>query len=375
MRDDLAEEVQGDLDEKFYSVVKNKSLFRAKLNYWYEVFNYLRPFAIRNLKILYFNDYAMFQSYFKIGWRNILKHKTFSFINVFGLALAMSVCMLIILMLVDQKSYDQFNLKKDRTYRILSKRLQSTKPNASSPVPLANALKNEYPIVEETTTLTLGVGGDAIYDEKSVEIRGFFADPSFFKVFNYELEKGNEEKALANPNSIVITSAFAQLLFGTEDPMGKTIEFIDRGLNIVSMVGKESPPQRLGSYSVAGVISDKNYKSHLKFDALVSSASMNALYGEEKIKDITLDWSTYSGAFTYVVLKPGKGVSDLRAALDDIAVHYYKDIEHLKGFKLIEQRLTDITPGIFVGNPTSLSLPIEVYYFLSLLAQIGRAHV
>lgn len=368
LRDDLAEEVLGDLEEKFYAVSKDRSVFGPGMHYWYEVFNYLRPFAIQKSRVLYINSYDMFQSYFKIGWRNILKYKAFSFINVSGLALAMSVCMLIILMLVDQKSYDQFHEKKDRTYRILSKRPGSKKPNASSPVPLANTIKNDYPIVEETTTLILGVGGDAIYEQKSVEMRGFFAEPTFFNVFSFELENGNRDKALESPNSIVITSQFAHLLFGDENPIGKTIEVIDRGLGIINRLGgQETPPVRWGSYNITGVIADKKYKSHLRFDVLVSSSSRKVLQDENKVNDISLDWATYSQAFTYVVVRPGTVVEDLRTSLNEIATLHYKGSEHLKDFKLIEQKLTSITPGIFVGNPASLSLPIEVYYFLSLL--------
>jgi putative ABC transport system permease protein len=310
----------------------------------------------------------MLFSYLKIGIRNIVKYKVFSFINLFGLALAMSACMLIVLMLVDQKSYDQFNEKRDRTFRILSMRKGSAKPNASSPFPLASTLKASYPIIEEATSLRLGVGGDALYDEHTVPMRGFFADPSFFNVFDYELEKGSKDKALELANSVVITSAFANLLFNEENPVGKTIEFTDRGLGIINMLGKEVPPVRWGSYVVTGVIADKNYKSHLKFDALVSSSSMKVLQDEKKIEDITQDWATYSRTYTYIVLASGKSANDLNTALTDIVAQKYKKIEHLQGFKLIEQGLTSITPGIYVGNPSSLSLPIDVYYYLASLA-------
>jgi putative ABC transport system permease protein len=370
LRHELSEEVQGDLEEKFLVTAKNKSVLRAQLNYWYQTINYLRPFAIRKTKIVYINDYAMFQSYFKIAWRNILKYKTFSFINVCGLALAMSVCMLIILMLGDQSSYDNFHKKADRTYRVLSKRPQSAKPNASSPHPLGETLEREYEIVEETTTLTLGVGGDAIYDQKSAEMRGFFAEPSFFNVFGYELKYGNKETALDDPGSIVITDEFAHLLFGDEDAIGKSIEFVDRGLDIIAMGKKESPPVDFGTYTVTGVIAHENYKSHLKFDGLVSSSSIRELVAKGKMEDIRMDWATYSRAFTYVVLAHGKTQRNLAAVLNDVAAHHYRDIEHLKGFKLLEQKLTRITPGIFVGNPTTLSLPVEAYYFLSILALV-----
>src|SRR5690349_8116295 len=87
LRDDLAEEVLGDLDEKFYTLVQNRSVFKAKLNYWYQTMNYLRPFAIRKSRPAYLNQYDMIQSYFKVSWRNMMKQKMYSFIKIGGLAL------------------------------------------------------------------------------------------------------------------------------------------------------------------------------------------------------------------------------------------------------------------------------------------------
>ena len=313
----------------------------------------------------------MFQSYFKIGWRNILKYKAFSFINVFGLALAMSVCMLIMLMLNDQKSYDQFHEKKDVTYRILSKIKRSAKPNASSPFPLASAMKENYPIVEESTHLVPGVGGEAIYRQQSTELRGFFADASFFNVFNFQLERGNSNKALVSPNSMVITKKVADVLFNDEDPVGKTVEFSDRGLRIIKFdFGTEtgSSPVSWGTFTVTGVLDLERYKSHLKFDVLISTASFSVLVSEGKIADYTDDWQNYSRCYTYVALKPGSSEQDLTASLNEVVENKYKSFEDLEGFRLIPQKLTHITPGIFVGNPTSLQLPIEAYYFLGCLA-------
>src|SRR5688500_5849534 len=118
LRDDLAEEVLGDLEENFYSLVKKKSLFRARMNYWYQVFNYLRPFAIRKSRSLRLNDCAMFQHYFKISWRNMLKSKGYSFINVSGLSIGLACCMLIFLYTKDEISYDRFHDKKDRIHQL-----------------------------------------------------------------------------------------------------------------------------------------------------------------------------------------------------------------------------------------------------------------
>src|SRR5277367_6820869 len=102
----------------------------------------------------------MFLHYLKVGLRNILKYKVFSFINVAGLAAALSVCMLIMLMLADQKSHDQFHVNKDRIYRLLSDKADFRNPYATTPVPLAAAVKGELPAVELATHLIMGVGGD-----------------------------------------------------------------------------------------------------------------------------------------------------------------------------------------------------------------------
>ncbi|MBC7920600.1 MAG: ABC transporter permease [Ferruginibacter sp.] len=305
----------------------------------------------------------MFYNYLKVGIRNLLRYKVFSFINVFGLAVAMSVCLLLILMLADQKSYDQFHAKKDRIYRILWDKENSKAPSAATPFPLAGTLKNDYPIVEETTQLTRGVGGDVIYNQRSQEMRGYFADASFFKVFSYPLEKGNERSTLVLPNSMVITSAYAHRLFGDENPIGKTVQFVDRG------GGLDSPPVNWGLYTITGVIANKNHKSHLKFDFLISSSSRKALYEENKTDDLTNRWES-NQCYTYALLDPDKNGSDLTVSLNDLVRRKRDEFKDVKGFKLMAQPLTKITPGRLVSNEPSYSLPIVAYYFLSLLALV-----
>jgi putative ABC transport system permease protein len=118
LRNDLAEEVQGDLEENFYTTVKNKSPLRAQLNYWYQVMNYLRPFAIRKTKNIYINDYAMFQNYFKIGWRNMKRNVGYTFINVGGLAVGMAVAILNGLWIWDELSFNKYYENYDRIAQV-----------------------------------------------------------------------------------------------------------------------------------------------------------------------------------------------------------------------------------------------------------------
>src|ERR1051325_8929168 len=108
----------------------------------------------------------MIKNYVLIAFRNIRKYRMFSFINIFGLALAMSVCLLIILMLADQNRYEQFNSRKDRIYRILTHSPGGRQPYATSPFPLGSYLESNYPIVEEAVTLLPGVTGDVQYQQK-----------------------------------------------------------------------------------------------------------------------------------------------------------------------------------------------------------------
>ena len=315
----------------------------------------------------------MFWNYLKVAGRNLLKHKVFSFINIFGLAIAMSVCLLIILMLADQNQYDEFHSKKDRIYRIVSRQESSGPPTATTAIPLAKALKTDYPIVERSTHLIGGVGGDATYDQNTLTVRGFFVDSSFLQIFDFELEQGNKKTALQSANSMVITSDYAQRLFGEENPLGKVVEFEDRGLLHLDIGGIDKPPTPWGRFVITGVIADKKYKSHLQFNVLVSEASMDKLYQEEKMHDESKNWANYWRTYTYVLLEPGKKMNDLELTLTDLVGRKYADLEYPKDYELIAQNLEDITPGKFMNNMSSFRMPIEAYYLLSFLALIIMA--
>jgi putative ABC transport system permease protein len=310
----------------------------------------------------------MLFNYLKVGLRNLLKHKAFSFINVFGLAAAMSVCMLIMLMLADQRSYDQFNANKESTYRILCDKPDLKHPYATSPFPLAGRLKTENPAVKDATHLLMGVGGDALYKGRSAEMRGYFADTAFFNVFSFELGKGSSDQALSAPNSMVLSAAAARRLFNDEDPIGKTVEFSDRGLSVFSGSSESSAPVKWGIFTVTGVIADKEYRSHLTFDVLVSQSSIPGLVSAKKMADPGADWTNFFRCFTYAVLAPGKSEADLNASLNRMVLPTYAPFPDLKGFKMMGQKLTHISPGIILGNEPGIVLPRVVYYFLSVLA-------
>src|ERR1700744_2726431 len=134
----------------------------------------------------------MLGSYLKVGIRNILKHKTFSLINVFGLAAAMSVCMLIIMIIADQRGYDQFHVNKDRIYRIQTVGKNGNELHtASSALPLAELLRRDYSGIEASAALMRQIGGDLNYNDRMASGGGYFADGNLFRVMDFRLEEGD----------------------------------------------------------------------------------------------------------------------------------------------------------------------------------------
>ncbi|HPM32190.1 MAG TPA: ABC transporter permease [Chryseolinea sp.] len=369
----LLKYIEGDLIELYDERVKAFGKRKADRKFIIDVLLLFRPGIIRPTEgYKKLNQYDMFSNYFKVGIRNILKYKTFSFINIFGLAVAMSVCMLIMLMLADQDRYDQFHEKKDRIYRILSDQEGSRQPYATSPYPLAHALKADYPIIEQATNLTPGVGGDVSYQKNVTEMCGYFAEPSFFSIFSFELEEGDKLSALSSPFSMVISREVATKLFGNETAVGKVVDFSDRQLPFpVDFDGVSSAASPWGSFTITGVIDESKYVSHLTFDVLVSSSTRESFVADKKTDDLSNNWEWYFRSYTFVLLDEDKNTADLSAALNDLVIRKYANLKSdlTKGFKLQPQALEDVALGL-TGNDTNNRMPLIGYYFLWALALV-----
>ncbi|MBL7865928.1 MAG: ABC transporter permease [Cyclobacteriaceae bacterium] len=365
--------IEGDLLEFYTERSKSSGQRIADLRFIIDVLLLCRPSIIRPAEgHNQLNNYGMLKNYFKVGFRNILKYKVFSFINVFGLAVAMSVCMLIMLMLADQLRYDQFNTKQDRIYRILSDYEGSRQAYATSPFPLADVLRSDYPIIQASTRLTPGIGGDVNVDQRFAEMRGYFAEPEFFTIFSFDLESGDKKTALSSPRTMVITRALANKLFSNENPVGKRVEFADRQLPFPQdFDGVGTAPKPWGSFTITGVLDESRYVSHLKFDVLVSASTRDALVDEKKLGDLSNSWDSYFRTYTFVLLKEEAEEHDLATILKDFATRQYANStsDLTKGFKLIPQPLSEVALGL-TGNDTNNRMPLIGYYFLSALAMV-----
>ncbi|MBL0741963.1 FtsX-like permease family protein [Chryseolinea lacunae] len=368
---DLVAPIEGDLHELYQQRVQARGKGHANRRFMIDVLLLFRPSMMRPFQPFYFiNPYSMFRNYFTVSIRNILKYKVFSFINVFGLAVAMSVCMLIILMLGDRSQYDAFHEKKDRIYRVLSNYKNSRQSYATTAFPLASTFKAEYPVAEETVNLTPGFGGDAVYQQRTADMRGYFADGALFRVFDFELIQGDKKTALTQPYSVIISRALAQQLFQNENALGKTFDFSDRQLSFpLRHDGTGSPAVAWGTFTVTGVIDESNYKSHLVFDALISASTQTALIAEKKMEDQSNNWEGFYRTYTYVLLHPDHTRDELDAALQDLAIRKYKNFtsETTKDFKLLTQSLPEVQLDL-KGNDTDNRLPRIGYFFLGGLA-------
>jgi len=309
LRDDLVEEVLGDLNERFYTDVKTKTRLRARLNYWYQVIQYMRPFAIRKSRSS-INHYDMFENYFKIGWRNLVKQKMYSAIKIGGFAIGIAACLLIALFIRDELSYDVNYPDGDRIYRVVEAyhyRGQSGR-DVWFQAPFAKALKEDFPEIEKVgrynSSELFGAGSKQVRRSDNLENtyeEGFiYFDQELFDIFKFPMIYGNPAHALDQPHSIVITKRKADKYFPNENPVGKTL--------IVNDDDKQP-------FVVGGVIEDIPANSHLQFDFLMTLTGVEFWPGEQS----TWDATNYP---TYVQLRPGTDPAQFQKKLSLIIEQY-----------------------------------------------------
>src|SRR6478609_5235992 len=213
----------------------------------------------------------MFRNYLKTAVRNLLRHRFFSFINIFGLAIAMTLSMVIIMLVADQMTYDRYNTKRDRIYRINSIPIGShgeeMNETATTSLPLREEMMDSYTGIEKSARIVRGFGNMWLEIEQDVNIPivGFFVDPEMLDIFEYELEYGNPKTALVEPYSVVLTHKAAKKLFKQENPVGESFK-----------VGEEGP------YKVTGILKETDHKSHIIFDALASLSTVKSLEAQGK---------------------------------------------------------------------------------------------
>ncbi len=236
----------GDCSEEFKERAAEHGRPRALLWYWGQVLFALATYSRLSVCI----GAAMLKNYFKITWRNIKSNKIYSFINIMGLAVGMACCILILLWVQDELSYDKFHTNFSDIYQTMPE-LQNTIVSAN-PLALAAVFKEQYPEVRQITRFCsrywLFKHGDKMFNES-----GALVDEDFLKIFTFPLLKGTPETVLKSRESVVLSERAAARYFGTQDPIGKSF-MINNNFELI----------------VTGILKDVPSNSHLQFDFLAS---------------------------------------------------------------------------------------------------------
>ena len=237
----------------------------------------------------------MLKNYLTITIRNLFKNKLYTGINILGLTIGMTCFILIALYIQYEMSFDQHHSKADRIYRLVQKQkgnaFRGKEEFNVAPLPLAGALIEEFPEVENATTVQF-LGNLLNYEEKTFFERGLFADEFAFDIFDVSVKEGIGKEALKDPNSILLTESLAQKYFGEESPIGRTMLFNNEKL-----------------LAVKGVIEDVPENQHFTYDYVV--ALQNCDFYEE---DLGPSWGS-NNYKAYVLLKDGYNYKDLEAKL------------------------------------------------------------
>ena len=301
------EELLGDLKEIYIERIDAKGRFFAKMMYWVDALHLLKGFSSITKYKTQNNNTIMVRNMFKIAWRNALRQKQYTLLNMLGLTLGVSACILIGLFVYDELSYDSFHAKADRIYRVnqpmiwnnWEEQFASTGPN------VAVALKEDAPEFEEVTRIVNRYEQVVKYNDGKGKIISFreghlyTADGNFFNVFSFDFVKGDPNTALKEPMSLVMTEETAGRYFGSEEPFG----------NLIEIKGSDG---EWDTYTVKGIIKDIPGNSHLQFDILLSMSSYSTLLDKN-------DWLwTWTGFSTYGLVKEGVDIDALTEKIQAI---------------------------------------------------------
>ncbi|SDM17236.1 FtsX-like permease family protein [Catalinimonas alkaloidigena] len=360
-RPELLEDLQGDLNEYFDRHLRQYGPRRARWIYVLDVLKFLRLYTVRPPDFLHLSLHSiMLRSYLKTSGRSLVRNPLFSAINVIGLAISLSVGLLVLSMLADLFAYDDFLPNKAQVYRIVTSLQRQEGPGmelASTSLKAGKAIRENVPGLGAVTILRNGFGGDAQVGDRTLPLSGRWADGHLFQVLPYPLRQGNPATALQEPYSLVLTETTAERLFGTADALGQTVR-----LDTLD-------------YTVTGVVRDLPKFSHLRFDVLASLATlenqMAAADGQDSDGDF-LSWENVYMNYVYLTLPQADAVQDVEARLAQLCARENAQLPasaHLS-VTLELQPLHDIVLGRTLSNPIGPTMIPLALWILSGLALV-----
>ena len=340
----------GDFWELYNEIIQQHNIFIGWLWYWNQT---LKSVFLRMTNVLLWS-LTMSENYLLITFRTLIKNKSFSIINIFGLALSISICLMIIIFIKDKKNSDKFHENKDRIVRVYTTDEKlSWDINGWAPTPgsLGPYLLSNYSFIEETVRLR-HMWGNVLNTGMAIPVGGLYAEPSFLRIFSFSLKDGDPETALNDPYSIIISEQTASRIFGDVNPMNKSLTI-----------------EKLGDFTVTGILKEMEEKSHFMFNVLVSFSTAVSLEKTGAFKTDMNSWSSFPRYYTYVLLKNKNDLSDFKRQLPQIESFIIPEPEIERfGFKL--QQLLDISLGINLSNSMPRENPRLDVVFVPFLALI-----
>ncbi len=302
----------------------------------------------------------MLKNYFKIAFRNLLKNKLFSLINILGLAIGIAACLLILQYVRFELSYDDFHTNAPNIYRI------STNEALLTPPPLGAGLQQHYPELMNFARLILPWSGQAASSTLSWENPegnlvkqnfqwGFYTDPGFLEMFSFSWLKGDQQSALEGINKIVLSESAARKLFGNDWAendriIGQTLEYINE-YDRFSLV-------------ITGIVTDAPENSHFQYDFLASFATLSI----GQFKEVVETWDG-NGVYTYLQLTPGANINIFSQKVNEYVVeHAPKEVQESTDFGL--QPLQDIHLHSHLEEELQVNGNATYVSFLSLIAAL-----
>ncbi|MBG0859695.1 MAG: ABC transporter permease [Bacteroidales bacterium] len=299
----------------------------------------------------------MLKNYFITAYRSIIKNKFYSILNIFGPAIGITCAILILLYVKEELTFDKHNKNYDRIYRLESDFNISGKATLAAlvPIPMAPTLKDEYPEIKEIARF-VGFGiQDILFqykDLKFFEDKFYFADSTVFKVFDYEFVLGSPDKALNDPNTIVITESFASKYFGRENPVGEVLT-----------------TSNFGNVRVTGVIKDIPANSHLRFDCLVSMATIVEIIGVDNFNSRSAPSYWNISAFGYILLDDNARIEDLLSKFPGFYDKYMSSLgkQINATFRLMATRIDKV----HFGSKLEFDLPVGNVNYILIFSLVG----
>jgi ABC-type antimicrobial peptide transport system permease subunit len=298
------------------------------------------------------NIFTILGNYFKTSIRSMAKNKLFTLINIVGLAISMSVGLVILTFVNEVNSYDQFHSNIDNTYRVLNtyQYLDEDPSYFASTSPLAGkTIEESVTGIEDIVLIRKNIRGDFGFGDKWIPLQGHWATEGFFDVFSFKMLKGNPVTALKDPYSVVLTQSASEKLFGDEEALGQTIS-----------MDKED------EFVVTGIVADPPVKSTLDFEVLGSYITY-----DEKQKDSEgyLKWSNMWMFHVYFTLQETTDIENVQAAFDKISDEQNSHDEYTK-INLGIQAMNDIIPGPSLSNEIGKSMDADMLWMLGALTFI-----